>query len=259
MDSSLKARAGATRAVSTRPRAVRISRWMPPTRTLNLLALETSSEYCSVALWRAGALDARASRAGQRHTEFVLGMVDELLREHRLSMDELSAVAFGEGPGSFTGLRIACGLAQGLAFGAELPVIGVGTLLAMAAGTQAQRVVCCVDARVSEIYHAAYEMRGETWETVCEPSLCAPGGAPHLTGDDWLACGDAFAVYREALLERYDGRLAAIEAERVPHAREIAKLAAERFAAGGLTRAEDASPLYLRNKVALRIDERPRR
>ena len=226
---------------------------------MKILAVETSTEYCSAALSIDGEIDSRGTRAGQRHSDLLLGMVDELLATRGLHLRELTGIAFGEGPGSFTGLRIACGSVQGLAFGAGLPVAGVGTLLAMAAGTSADRVVCCVDARVREIYHGAYEKRRGTWHAVHAPSVCAPAAAPQLTGADWLACGSGFAVYREVLETLYAGQLAGIEPERFPHAREIAQLAAPLFENGETVSAEQAAPLYLRDKVALRTDERPAR
>jgi tRNA threonylcarbamoyladenosine biosynthesis protein TsaB len=186
-------------------------------------------------------------------------MIDELLNARALRVGELDGIAFGEGPGSFTGLRIACGIVQGLAFGANVPVAGVGTLLAMAEGSGAGRVVCCVDARVHEIYHAAYERDGGSWRTVHEPSLRAPAAVPELPGEDWLACGSGFSAYREVLDARYAGKLARVDLALYPHARDIAALAVPAFEAGLAVRAEDTAPVYLRDKVALRIDERPNR
>jgi len=226
---------------------------------LKILALDTSTEYCSAALWVDGDADVRETRAGQSHSDLILGMIDSLLTNRNLRLRDLDGIAFGEGPGSFTGLRIACGVVQGLAFGADVPVLGIGTLLAMAEGSRAERVVCCVDARVHEIYHAAYERNGDRWSVVHEPSLCAPAAAPQLPGGGWLGCGSGFKAYGEVLAERYAGKLSAIDLELYPHARDIAHLAAPRFAAGLGASAEEAVPVYLRDKVALRIDERPNR
>lgn len=231
----------------------------PPDRCLKILALDTSTEYCSTALRIGGETDVREERAGQRHSALVLGMIDGLLKARRLSVPELDGIAFGEGPGSFTGLRIACGVVQGLAFGANVRVAGVGTLLAMAEGSAADRVVCCVDARVHEIYHAAYERREGAWHAVHEPSVCAPTDAPALPGAGWLACGSGFKAYGEVLQARYAGRLERIDLALYPHARDIAALAVPAFEAGRAVRAEDAAPVYLREKVALRIDERANR
>jgi len=226
---------------------------------LKILALDTSTEFCSAALWIDGAIDERGTLAGQTHSGLLLGMIDGLLAAHRLKVRDLSGIAYGEGPGSFTGLRIACGVVQGLAFGADLPVVGVGTLLAMAAGSDADRVVCCLDARVHEIYHGAYQRQAGGWRAVHEPSLCVPGAAPELPGTGWLAAGNGFDAYRQALEARYAGQLQAIEAARHPHARDIAALAVPQFEQGRTLPAERAAPLYLREKVALRIDERSSR
>ena len=223
---------------------------------MKILAIETSTELCSAALWLDGRVDAREAVAGQRHSELLLPMVDALLVSHSLKAVELDCVAFGAGPGSFTGLRIACGVAQGIAFGIDVPVIGIGTLAALAAASQADRVVCCLDARIGEVYHAAYERRRGDWHEVHAPSLCRPDAAPDLPAGAWAGCGSGFAVYRAALESRYAGKLARVIDGLAPHAREIAALAAVEFGRGGAVRAEYAAPLYVRNKVALRMDER---
>jgi tRNA threonylcarbamoyladenosine biosynthesis protein TsaB len=226
---------------------------------LKIIAVDTSTDYCSAALWIDGEIESRGAHAGHSHSELLLGMVDVLLKSRNLRARDLDGIAYGMGPGSFTGLRIACGVVQGIAFGADLPVVGIGTLLAMAVGTNAQRVVCTLDARMHEIYHAAYEKRDDVWCAVHEPSLCVPHAAPELTGNGWLGCGGGFHTYGAVLATRYGAQLGAIEAERYPHAAQIASLAAPRFAASDTVTAEHAAPLYLRDKVALRIDERSTR
>lgn len=223
---------------------------------MKILALDTSTEYCSVALWRDGEVDAREALAGQRHSELLLPMVDGLLGRHGLKVTGLDGIAFGMGPGSFTGLRIACGVTQGLAFGAGLRVAGVSTLLAMAAATRAERAVCCLDARMGEIYHGAYERAGTDWETVCAPALCAPAEAPELPDGSWTGCGSGFAAHGPALERRYRGRLSAIIPGVFPHARDIARLAVREFEQGRAVPAEQAGPVYLRDKVALKTGER---
>jgi tRNA threonylcarbamoyladenosine biosynthesis protein TsaB len=224
---------------------------------LNILALDTSSEYCSVALWRDGALDASEVHAGQRHSEVVLAMVDELLARHGLDAMRLDGVAYGEGPGSFTGLRIACGVTQGLAFAAGIPVVGVETLLAMAEYAQAERVVCCIDARMREIYQAAYEKRDGAWRTVHSPGVYPPQAAPLLPPGSWVAGGNAFAVYHDVLTQRYAGSLQAINVDLHARAHEIARLAAPAFGNGQAADASQAVPLYIRDKVALKMHEQP--
>ena len=223
---------------------------------MKILAIDTSSEYCSAALWCDGEIDARETRAGRRHSELVLGMVDELLGGRGLRVKALDGVAFGAGPGSFTGLRIACGVTQGLAFAAGIPVVGVGTLLAMAEAAQAERIVCCLDARMHEVYHAAYEKSDGKWNVVHAPGLCAPAAAPELPGRAWFGGGNGFAAYRDALMQRYDGKLSVVDAELHPRAQEIARLAIPQFERGMGIDATLAAPLYIRDKVALKTRER---
>lgn len=224
---------------------------------MQILALDTSSEFCSVALSCDGRTTARDTHAGQRHSELVLGMVDALLAECGTTLDRVDGIAYGEGPGSFTGLRIACGVTQGLAAALDVPAAGVSTLLALAAAADAERVVCCIDARMNEIYHAAYERAGDAWTTVVEPSLCAAGAAPALPGERWTACGNGFKVYGTILAERYGDQLERVLPDIFPHARDMAMLALPIFEAGRGRPAAEVAPLYIRDKVALRTDERP--
>ena len=223
---------------------------------MNILALETSTELCSAALWLDGAVDAREAVAGQRNSELLLPMVDALMSAHALATRDLDGIAFGSGPGAFTGVRIACGVAQGIAFGIDVPVVGIGTLAALAEAAGAVRVVCCLDARMGEVYHAAYEQRGEERHEVHAPGLYQPGAVPQLPAGQWTGCGSGFAAYRSALEARYAGGLACVLDGPMPHAREIAILAARQLARGHGVDAADAVPLYVRNKVALRVNER---
>jgi tRNA threonylcarbamoyladenosine biosynthesis protein TsaB len=223
---------------------------------MNILALDTSGEYCSAALWLDANIDERETHAGQRHSELLLGMIDELLARHDMRLPQLDGIAYSEGPGTFTGLRIACGVTQGLAMGAGVPVAGVGTLLAMAQAAQKMRVVCCIDARIHEVYHAAYERSGDGWREVHAPGVYAPDDAPELAGDGWHGCGNGFAVYGDALRARYEGQLSEVNSDAHPSARDIAGLAARVFREGGGKDAALAAPLYIRDKVALKTSER---
>lgn len=223
---------------------------------MKILALDTSTELCSVALWLDGETLVREELAGQRHSELVLPMVHELLAEAGLDLNALDGIAFGEGPGSFTGLRIGCGVAQGLAFGADLPVVGVCTLLAMAEASGANRVVACLDARMGEVYHGVYEKSESGWQALSAPGLDAPQDAPEVAGEGWVGCGNGFAVHGAVLAERYVGQLANVMPEVFPHAAQIARLGAVRFRNGRGVDAAEAAPLYIRNKVALKTSER---
>jgi tRNA threonylcarbamoyladenosine biosynthesis protein TsaB len=223
---------------------------------VRILALETSTEYCSVALWRDGELHERCELVGQKHSGVLMPMLDELLREAGMKLDDMDGIAFGAGPGSFTGVRIACGVAQGLALGADLPVLGICTLQALAQAAGRDKVIAALDARMAEVYHAAYERRNGEWLAVREPGLCLPQDAPLVEDGGWFGAGSGFLAHGEQLRERYAANLASIDGQVVPQAGAIAQIAAPLFAAGRGVDAAEALPLYLRDKVALKISER---
>ena len=131
-----------------------------PRRAMNLIAIETSTSYCSLAVSAGDQVFSRHVLAEQRHAEILLDELDGLLADAGLPLSGVEGVAYGEGPGAFTGLRIACGVTQGLALARNLPVVGVGTLLALAEDAGEPRVIVCIDARMSEVYHAAYLKSG---------------------------------------------------------------------------------------------------
>ena len=217
---------------------------------MRFAVFETSTEWCSVALWTDGEIAALERRAGNRHSEFALPMLQRLLGKNKVD-----AVAFGAGPGAFTGLRIACGLAQGLALGRGLPVIGISTLEALAQESGAERVVASIDARMREVYYAALEKRAGRWHQVVAAQCVAPQSAPRPPGEGWVGCGSGFDVYGEALSSKVSVVKAAIH----PTAVSVAILAAPRLAAGEGVDAAQAAPVYLRDKVALTQEELGRR
>ena len=223
---------------------------------MRILALETSTEYCSVALWQDGSIIERSERVGQKHSELLMEMLDGVLHEANVSLAQLGGIAFGSGPGSFTGVRIACGVAQGLALGADLPVVGVCTLQALAQASGHDKVIAALDARMAEVYHAAYEKSNQGWRSVHEPSLCLPQDAEPVEGTGWFAVGSGFTAHGTALEARYAGQLAGVNPQAVPQAGAVAQLAAGLFAVGQGMDAALATPLYLRDKVALKISER---
>jgi tRNA threonylcarbamoyladenosine biosynthesis protein TsaB len=214
---------------------------------MRFAAIETSTEWCSVAVWHDGEIAGLERRAGHRHSELALPMLETLLGK-----DKLDAVAFGAGPGAFTGLRIACGLAQGLAFARNLPVIGVSTLEALAQEAGAPRVVACIDARMREVYYAALEKRAGRWHEVVAAQCVAPQSAPRPPGEGWVGCGSGFAVYGNMGMSR-------VLPDVHPTALAVAQLAAPRLAAGEGVDAAEALPVYLRDKVAFTKEELERR
>jgi tRNA threonylcarbamoyladenosine biosynthesis protein TsaB len=226
---------------------------------MRFVALDSSTEWCSAALSCNGEIAALERRADHRHGELLLPMVERLLAQAGLSTQDVDGVAFGAGPGSFTGLRIACGLAQGLAFSRDLPVVGVSSLEALAEVAGAERVVACLDARMHEVYCAAYMRRDDGWEALHEPACLPPSELEALPEGEWVGAGSGFAVHREALAARLGGRLMQLLPSLRPNAYAIARLAAARFARGEGVDAARALPLYLRDKVALTRAERAAR
>lgn len=224
---------------------------------MKLLAFDTASEWCSAALSIDGAVSFRAVHAGQTHSSLLAPMLGELLAEAGLGYRQLDGLAFGHGPGSFTGLRIACGVAQGLALGADLPVLGVSTLEALAeeVGAGASEVLACLDARMNEVYAGHYRRHGDGWLALAGPLVCPPEAVPLPENAGCLGAGSGFAAY-PALGERMRGHLAGTVPDAIPHARAIVRLAAPRFLAGEFGPAETAEPVYVRNKVALKVCER---
>jgi len=219
---------------------------------MRFAAFETSSEWCSVALWLDGELAGIEERVGQGHSERVLPMLETLLKMKDLASSQLDAVAFGSGPGSFTGLRIACGVAQGLAFARGLPAIGISTLESLAEESGAARVVACIDARMHEVYFGALERveaRSGRWREVI-PALCAaPARLPRPPGEGWIGCGNGFAAYGSL-------GFADVNPDIHPSALSVARLAAPRLAAGEGVDAAQAVPVYVRDKVAFTEAER---
>ncbi len=226
---------------------------------MKILAFDTSTEYCSTALYYDGSIVKRETCAERRHSELLLPMIQDTLTEAGLRLSDLDGLAFGAGPGSFTGLRIACGVAQGLAFAIDLPVIGISTLEAIAQQNTHDKIVVAIDARMGEIYHAAYIRQNGYWKVVSEPALFQPRHAPVLpvlSDSGWIACGSGFNVYADQLQAIYHDCLVAIRHEQYPHAQEIAQLAAIRSMAEFCTDPAQAVPVYIRNKVALKESER---
>ena len=222
---------------------------------MRLAAFETSTEWCSVALWIDGEICGVEERAGNRHGELVLPMLERLAANAGTALPALDAVAFGAGPGSFTGLRIACGVAQGIAFARGLPVIGISTLEAMAEESGAPRVVACLDARMREVYYSALEKTAGRWREIIAAQCVAPAQAPVPPGTGWAGCGNGFAVYGDVFRDR----VSTMQPEIHPSAVAIARLAAPRLAAGEGVDAALAVPVYLRDKVAFTSEERKAR
>ncbi len=221
---------------------------------MRLLGIETATRRLSVALWQDGELLERAGEFPNGGSERVLPWVHELLAEGGLALAQLDGIAFGAGPGGFTGLRLACGVAQGLAWGLDLPVRPVPTLEALALASGKGSVWACLDARMNEVYVAAYTVDGDRVEQVMAPVCAPPAAVPAPTLAGAWGIGDGFAAYREALLARKPD-LAGVRADVFPTAAAVLRIAATDFA-GGCVAAAAAQPIYVRDKVALTTRER---
>lgn len=223
---------------------------------MRILAIDTATEACSVALWNDGTTFAHFELCPREHTQRILPLVRDVLDDADLKLTQLDALAFGRGPGSFTGVRIGIGIAQGLALGAELPMIGVSTLATMAQGawrkTGATRVLAAIDARMGEVYWAEYQRdeqgvwHGEETEAVLKPEAVSER-LQQLDGQ-WATVGTGWPAWPEMgnsnVLTLTDGEIL------LPTAEDMLPLAQQLFAAQKTVAVEHAEPVYLRNEVA---------
>lgn len=242
---------------------------------MKLLAIDTATEGCSAALSIDGQLLTRLSVEPRRHAELILPMIDELLAEAGLSIRQLDAIAFGRGPGAFTGVRIATGVVQGIAFGADLPVLRVSTLRALAQRCYAefgqQQVLCAFDARMNEVYWAIYQLQDGIARLLGEEQVVAPEQVvlpgDLMPGDEtlmWAGAGTGWSAYQDVLSDTVSqqlklmgtGSLGDCYPQLISRAEEIVPLALDDFAQGLAVTAEQALPVYLRNKVAWKKGER---
>ncbi len=221
---------------------------------MKLIALETATEACSAALYNDGDIAQRCTVQPRGHADLILEMINELLSEAGFKLRDLDGLAFGRGPGAFTGVRIAIGVVQGLAFGAELPVVPVSTLHALAQGAFREqghgRVLAAIDARMGEVYWGVFEKGAAA---LLEPAggegVYAPDAVPRPAENGWFGVGTGWGTYAEALAAHL-GRSILSDGERLPSARDIAALAVPVLDRGEGLPAEKALPVYLRDQVA---------
>lgn len=223
---------------------------------MRILAIDTATEACSAALWNEGTLTAHFELCPREHTQRILPLVQQILTESGVQLADLDALAFGRGPGSFTGVRIGIGIAQGLALGASLPMIGVSTLATMAQGayrkTGATRVLAAIDARMGEVYWAEYQRdeqgiwHGEESETVLKPEA-VNARLQQLEGE-WATVGTGWQAWPDMTngcnVSLVDGEIL------LPAAEDMLPLACHLFDAQKTVAVEHAEPVYLRNEVA---------
>jgi tRNA threonylcarbamoyladenosine biosynthesis protein TsaB len=227
---------------------------------MRLLAVDTATEACSAALWLDGAVIERFEVAGRTHTEKLLPLVQALLAEAGIKPAQLDGLVAGIGPGSFAGVRIGVGLIKGLALGLDRPVAGVTSLAMLAQGAirnGAQRVLPCIDARMSEIYLGAFERdvaglaRSLQADQVLPPDQI---DLRHLSGD-WTAVGTGWGTYESILRERLPNAPLSIDGSALPRASDALRLALLLFETGQAIAADELAPAYLRDRVALTLVE----
>jgi len=222
---------------------------------MTILAIDAATEACSAALLVGATLTERYEVMGRGHAGRLLPMADELLREAGLTARDLDAVAFGRGPGGFTGLRIAAGIAQGLAAGGGKPIVPVSNLAAVAAGAarvhRRSNVLVCMDARMGQVYWAAFDCSGARPRALTREQLSDPGAVELPAGEALFGAGHGFSAY-PTLAARLAGSLAGIDDAALPRAVEIARIGAVDLAAGGGLAAARGLPVYLRDDVVHR-------
>lgn len=228
---------------------------------MKLIAVETSTDACSAALFIDGEIREKFAIAPREHTKRLLHMIDDLMAEAQLVPNQLDAVALSRGPGSFTGVRIATGVAHGIALGVDVPVAMVSTLASMAQtlfnrDQQANLAYTALDARMSEIFWGVYRRDSlGLAELVDHEMVTSPRGVPcyQLPGE---GIGSGWCTYKEALLDKLAPWIKNLDADVWPHAACIAQIGAYEFAQGRAVPVEQAMPVYLRDKVAKKITER---
>lgn len=225
---------------------------------MNLLAIETATEACSVALVHGETVIARSELAPRRHAERVLPMADDLLAEAGIGKHALDAIAVGRGPGAFTGVRLAVSLAQGMAMALDRPVVPVSSLAALAleAPEDDTAILAVIDARMGEIYAACYRRDDEGGlMALDEERVCLPDALVLPAADAWSVVGSGWATYQQALQHRLGGQPRSTDGACYPQAQHVATLAVREFKAGRAVAPEQALPVYLRDKVALTLAE----
>jgi tRNA threonylcarbamoyladenosine biosynthesis protein TsaB len=222
---------------------------------MRLLAFETATEACSVALWLDGEVRERFEVAPRRHAELALPWAEALLAEAGIAKSQLDAIAVGRGPGAFTGVRLGVALAQGIALGLDRQVVPVSTLAVLAAPVAAEHIVAAIDARMGEVYLGAFRREGERLVATQPEAVGNPGDIALPAGEAWHGAGTGFAVVDGALATRLGSRLASVDASALPRAADVARLAAPMLARGEAVAPERVEPAYLRDNVALTLAE----
>lgn len=222
---------------------------------MKLLAIETSTEACSVALSVDGEIRARHEIAPRRHTQLVLPWAEELLAEAGLRKSQLDAIAVGRGPGAFTGVRLAIAIVQGLALALDRPVLPVSTLAVLAMRGSGDHLLAAIDARMGEVYLGEFQRDADGLVSAAGDEIIVPPARAPLLQGPRNGVGTGFSAENGALVQRLGERLTGFDASALPHAVDLARLAARAYARGEAIAADQLEPAYLRDKVALTLVE----
>ena len=217
---------------------------------MKLLALDTATAACSAALWCDGRVIEVFEIAMNKHSSLILGMVGQVLGESGLALNQCDAIAFGRGPGSFTGLRIGVGVVQGLAFGADIPVVPVSSLRAQAERAGAVNVLAAFDARMGQLYWALHRAGENGAQSEIDGiKLTSAEQVSVPAGEAWSAAGTGCDLYRDAIESANPGSKINFVPRSYPHAADVARLGVVEYRAGNLVSATQAAPEYVRNQV----------
>ncbi|WP_447595220.1 tRNA (adenosine(37)-N6)-threonylcarbamoyltransferase complex dimerization subunit type 1 TsaB [Stenotrophomonas rhizophila] len=224
---------------------------------MKLLAFETATEACSVALYVDGQVRERFEIAPRRHAELSLPWAEQLLADAGIARSQLDAIALGRGPGAFTGVRLAIAIAQGIALALDRPLVPVSTLqvLALRAPAGADQVLSSIDARMGEVYAARQVRVDGQWQLQGEEIVCAPEAVVLPEGSRWFGVGTGFGAADGLLATRLADQLDGVDAQALPRASDLLTLAVPAFARGEGVAPERVEPAYLRNNVALTLVE----
>lgn len=218
---------------------------------MKLLAIDTATDACSAALLVGNEIAEEFELAGNRHSLLILPMIERLMATAELSPTDLDAIAFGRGPGSFTGLRIAAGVTQGIAYAVDIPVLPLSSLAILAQGIDADHVVPAFDARMGQIYCAAYKRDNDSiMRLFGEEQVITPGALVLADKGPWTGAGSGWDAYAEDIMSANPGSVTAWQADRHPHARDLTVLGEYYYQAGKAVTATEALPVYLRDNVA---------
>ena len=223
---------------------------------MKLLALETATEACSIALYLDGEVIERHEIAPRLHAEYALPWAEALLAEAGIAKSQLDAIAISRGPGAFTGVRLAIALAQGIALALDKPVVAVSTLQVIAVQSPGERILAAIDARMGEVYVGAFARKGDDLIAISTEIVCAPEAVtlPDSEGG-WHGLGTGFSAANGLLQQHLHSQLASVDASALPHAADVARLAVAAYARGEAVAPERVEPAYLRNNVALTLEE----